>query len=125
MFSVITGIGKHAKNIEARGIVDSYLEHSRVLVFQNSGNPRYFLSSADFLPRNFDNRFEIICPIYDRKLQNELSRYLELQWADNQKSRELDRDLSNKAAGGREKSQPVRCQEAIYEWLAGLSKKKK
>ena len=86
MFSVITGDARHASNISARGIVDRYLEHSRVFRFANGGQPKVFLSSADFLPRNFDSRFEVICPIFDTALQNELTTYLELQWNDNQKS---------------------------------------
>ena len=76
MFSVVTGDSRHPSNIQAIGIVDRYLEHSRILQFANAGEPKTFLSSADFLPRNFDSRFEIICPIYDPRLQSELQSYL-------------------------------------------------
>ncbi len=114
MFSVVTGEAV-SKNIKAIGIVDRYLEHSRILVFRNGGSPRYFLSSADFLPRNFDSRFEIVCPIYDPRLQQELERYLEIQWSDNTKARVLDRKLSNAIVKKGDK--PVRAQQAIRAWL--------
>jgi polyphosphate kinase len=117
MFSVITGDGRHPSNIEARGIVDQYLEHSRILAFHNGGQPRYFFSSADFLPRNFEGRFEILCPVFNKKLQRELERYLRIQWADNQKSRVLDRMLTNAKHSENAKTHPVRAQQAIAEWL--------
>lgn len=88
-----------------------------MFVFGNSGNPRVFLSSADFLPRNFDSRFEIIVPVLDEELRDELTHYLELQWADNVKARVLDAALTNTIAKGGDKAQ--RCQESIPEWLTG------
>jgi polyphosphate kinase len=117
MFSVAAGHPKVSGNIEGRSIVDGCLEHSRLFVFGNSGNPRVFLSSADFLPRNFDSRFEIIVPVLDEELRDELMHYLELQWADNVKARVLDAGLTNAIAKGGKKAQ--RCQEAIPEWLTG------
>ncbi len=117
MFSVAAGHPKVSGNIEGRSIVDGCLEHSRLFVFGNSGNPRVFLSSADFLPRNFDSRFEIIVPVLDEELRDELMHYLDLQWADNVKARVLDAGLTNAIAKGGKKAQ--RCQEAIPEWLSG------
>ena len=117
MFSVVTGDARHPSNIEAIGIVDRYLEHSRVFYFANAGEPKYFLSSADFLPRNFDSRFEIICPIYDPRLQSELQTYLKLQWSDNQKARVLDRGLLNHYAKGTAAKRKLRAQAAIHAWL--------
>lgn len=122
MFSVVTG-ETASKNIKAIGIVDRYLEHSRILVFNNGGSPRYFLSSADFLPRNFDSRFEIVCPIYDPALQERLRQFLEIQWSDNTKARVLDKKLANHPA--KSKGPTVRSQEAIREWLARLDPKAK
>lgn len=115
MFSVVTGDHKLSKNIRARGIVDRYLEHSRILLFANGGHPRCLLSSADFLPRNFDSRFEIVFPILDDALQAELRKVMEIQWHDNVKARVLDRGLSNNIAKGGKK--PVRSQEATRDWL--------
>ncbi|HUF62200.1 MAG TPA: polyphosphate kinase 1 [Verrucomicrobiales bacterium] len=96
MFSVVTEQPAISDNIEAIGIVDRYLEHSRIFICGNGGKPRYFLSSADFLPRNFDSRFEVVCPVYDRELQRELDKVFELQWHDYVKARVLDKELSNR-----------------------------
>jgi len=120
MFSVITGESV-SKNIRGIGIVDRYLEHSRILAFRNGGSPRYFLSSADFLPRNFDSRFEIVCPIYDHRLQEKLQHYLDLQWSDNTKARVLDKRLGNALV--KKEGPPVRAQEAVRHWLAKLDLK--
>lgn len=117
MFSVITGDDANPSNIKAIGIVDRYLEHSRIFRFTNGGQTKIFLSSADFLPRNFDSRCEIICPIYEEKIQQQLSDYLELQWNDNQKARVLDRGLLNRYAKGKSKKK-LRAQDAIRQWLA-------
>lgn len=116
MFSVVTGDRKFSKNIRGLGIVDRYLEHSRILLFANGGHPRCLLSSADFLPRNFDSRFEIVFPILDDALHAELRRVMEIQWSDNVKARVLDGRLTNTIAKGGKKS--VRSQEKIRKWLA-------
>lgn len=115
MFSVVTGDRKYSKNIRAISIVDRYLEHSRIFLFNNGGQPRCLLSSADFLPRNFDSRFEIVFPILDNSLQGELRRIMELQWRDNVKARVLDRGLHNHIASGGKKR--IRSQEAVRAWL--------
>ena len=122
MFSVVTGDAA-SKNIRAIGIVDRYLEHSRILVFRNGGSPRYLLSSADFLPRNFDSRFEIVCPIYDPVLQQQLQHCLDIQWSDNTKARVLDKKLANHLV--KSSGPPVRAQEVMREWLAKLDPKAK
>ncbi len=83
------------ENIEARSIVGRYLEHSRVFVFHNAGKPLYYISSADFLTRNLDNRVEVICPILDTKIKGELKEFIEMQWRDNVKARTIDLSLSN------------------------------
>src|SRR5690606_39068096 len=54
-----------SENIEAISVVDNYLEHSRIYIFANGGNPEVFISSADFMTRNIDERVEVTCPIYD------------------------------------------------------------
>jgi polyphosphate kinase len=115
MFSVITGDRKYSRHISAVGIVDHYLEHGRVFIFHNGGQPRTWLSSADFLPRNFDSRFEVLFPVLDPSLQQELRHVMEIQWSDNVKARVLDKALSNAINPGGKKS--IRSQEAIRHWL--------
>jgi polyphosphate kinase len=84
------GLPKVSENIEVSGIVDRFLEHGRVFVFQNGGKPRVFLSSADWMPRNLDRRVEVMFPIEDDALKDELIDMLELSFSDNTKRRVLD-----------------------------------
>ncbi len=113
MYSVLpTGV-KRPENIEAIGIVDRFLEHSRILVFANGGSEKMFLSSADWMTRNLDRRVEVTFPVYDPKLQKDLKEFLELQWADNVKSRTLDEQLSNQYRP--RKGEAVRSQSDFYE----------
>ena len=89
------GIPGFSDHINAFSIVDKYLEHSRVYIFCNGGNPLYFISSADWMPRNFDHRIEVVCPIFDKDIQQELWDVLHIQMRDNIKSRYLGPDKLN------------------------------
>lgn len=114
MFSIVTDSGGENR-IEAIGIVDKYLEHSRVLYFYNGGDEKYFISSADWLPRNLDKRIEITCPIYDKKIQKQIKDILELQWKDNTKARILNADLDNSYV--ERKGRRNRAQNDVYCYL--------
>jgi polyphosphate kinase len=85
--SLTPGIPGLSENVEAISIVDKYLEHSRVLIFCNGGDERYYITSADWMTRNLDRRVEVACPIYDKDLQREIKDIIELQLRDNVKSR--------------------------------------
>lgn len=85
--SLIPGVPGLSDNIEAISIVDKYLEHSRLYLFANGGDPKYFISSADWMTRNLDNRVEVTCPVYDPELQQEIRDVFEIQWKDNVKAR--------------------------------------
>lgn len=82
-------------NIEIRSIVGRYLEHSRFFIFENSGNPEYFIGSADWMERNLDKRVEVATPIYRKKLQLQLEDIFNILWRGNVKSRIIDRNQSN------------------------------
>lgn len=84
------GVEGLSENIEVFSIVDRFLEHSRNYVFCNGGEPAYFISSADWMQRNFDHRVEVVCPIYDKNLQMEMWDILQIQLKDNIKARWLD-----------------------------------
>jgi len=84
---LVPGVQGQSENIEAISIVDKFLEHSRVFVFCNGGNEKYFISSADWMIRNFDHRIEVACPINNREIQRELLTMLQIQLKDNTKSR--------------------------------------
>jgi polyphosphate kinase len=99
-----SGVSGISDNIEIISIVDRYLEHSRVIVFANDGDPLVYLTSADWMIRNFDYRIEIACPVLDKNLQQELIDILNLQLKDNVKSRVLSIENYNsykKAQTGR------------------------
>lgn len=123
MFSLIPGKTEGHENIHSIGLIDRMLEHARILIFHHGGEPKTFIASADFLPRNFDSRLEVMCPIYDPGLQEQLRRYVDLQWADNTKARILDAGLSNEKRNDPGKNRAVlRSQQAIEAYLAGLER---
>ena len=113
MFSLV--LDSSTANIEARGLIDRYLEHSRVYFFANGGNELCYISSADLMSRNLDNRIEVSVPVYDNAIKNELRDILEISWKDNVKSRILDESLSNKYYRGGEVK--TRSQDEIYGYL--------
>jgi polyphosphate kinase len=94
--SLIPGVPNMSENIEAISIVDNYLEHSRVYIFKNDGNPEIFISSADFMTRNLDARVEVSCPIYDEDIKKELIETFEIAWKANVKARLHNETLENK-----------------------------
>jgi polyphosphate kinase len=114
--SLIPGVPGLSENIEAISVVDRFLEHSRVFVFENKGNPRYFISSADFMLRNLDHRIEVTAPIYAPHLQKQLQDHLDIIWKDNVKARlhnaEAGENTYRKIAGPR-----IRSQYALYEYV--------
>ncbi len=112
---LIPGIKGLSENISAISIVDRYLEHSRVFIFSNGGDNKYYISSADWMIRNFDNRIEVACPIIDKDIQKELRRMIDIQLTDNVKARKIVPGEPNKYK--ETKGVPVRSQTAIYQFL--------
>lgn len=94
--SIIPGVKGMSENIEAISIVDKYLEHSRIYIFGNAGEPEVYISSADFMNRNLDGRVEVTCPIYDKTIQKELIDNFDIGWKGNVKARIHSENLDNK-----------------------------
>lgn len=90
------GIPGLSENIEAVSIIDKFLEHSRIFIFGNGGEERYYLSSADWMGRNLNRRIEIATPIYNKELQKELLDFFKIQLRDNSKARVLNAKQDNK-----------------------------
>ncbi len=86
------GLPEISENITVRSIVGRFLEHSRVFLFANNGQPETYLSSADWMPRNLDRRVELMFPVEHPLLQKQLKDLLKLQWRDNVKASELHSD---------------------------------
>lgn len=88
--SLIPGVPGVSDNIRAYGIIDRFLEHSRIMIFSNNGQPKYFLGSADLMQRNLDYRVEAMTPVYDPDLQLQLKKVIGYGLKDNVKARIVD-----------------------------------
>lgn len=75
--SLVPGVAGLSENIHAVGIIDRYLEHSRIIIFCNGGKPKYYIGSADWMPRNLINRIEVMSPVYDEDIRKDLLRTIE------------------------------------------------
>ena len=110
------GIPGVSENISVRSIVGHLLEHARVFYFENNGNPEFYCSSADWMPRNLERRVEILFPVEAPALKEKLWHILEGQLRDNKKAHILKPDGSYEKADGRGKepycAQEVFCKEA-------------
>ena len=119
MFSLKTGIKNVSENIKAIGMVDRFLEHTRILIFCNGGDEKYFITSGDLMTRNLERRVEVTCPIFDEELQKQLRTIFDIQWNDNKKARILDSKLRNNYVANTGKE--VHSQLDIYEYLKKLN----
>ncbi len=105
------GVKGMSETIHVRSIVGTFLEHSRIFYFENDGNSEIYMGSADWMPRNLDKRVEILFPVEDEKLKEEIMHILEVQLSDNQKAHLLQPDdmIDN------EKDSPVKIYGGIYK----------
>ncbi|MFN5705406.1 MAG: polyphosphate kinase 1, partial [bacterium] len=105
---LIPGQKNLSENIEVISIIDKFLEHARVYMFENAGNDRIYISSADMMIRNLDMRVEVACPINNTKIKSELKKILDMQWKDNSKARIVNvaqNNIYKKARGSSHRSQ--------------------
>ncbi len=116
MCCLISGMKGYSENIEVISIIDKYLEHSRVHIYCNGGDELIYLTSADFMTRNIDNRVEVGFPIYDKELRKEIRDIVDLQLEDNTKAREINSHNTNKYHKTRSDT-PNRAQIEIYNYL--------
>ncbi len=115
---LVPGVKGMSEHIEAISIVDKYLEHSRIYIFANGGEERYYISSADWMERNLYRRIEVACPVYDKKLQEELRFMLDTQWEDNVKARILNSKVRNAYCPIRQENEPIiRTQNTLYDYF--------
>ncbi|MEM0516958.1 polyphosphate kinase 1 [Aequorivita flava] len=111
---LIPGVKGMSENIEAISIVGKFLEHPRLFIFENGGDPKVYISSADFMGRNLDNRVEISCPIYDEDIKKEILENFEIGWSDNVKARVIS--IKNDNAYLKNHKPPVRSQFKMYDY---------
>ncbi|WP_277206610.1 polyphosphate kinase 1 [Vibrio misgurnus] len=121
MCSLVPGVAGVSDNIEIISIIDRFLEHPRVLVVHNDGNPQVLISSADWMERNIDHRIEVMTPIRDERIKQRIIDILNIQFIDTVKARRIDKEMSNQYVerGNRRK---VRSQIAIYDYLKNVEK---
>lgn len=112
---LIPGVVGMSENIEAISIVDNYLEHSRIYIFENDGNPEVYITSADFMTRNLDSRVEVTCPIYDDDIKNELIETYNICWKANVKAR-IHNDKLNNVYRKEKGAKPFRAQQELYNY---------
>ncbi len=114
--SLVTGIPGISSNIRIHGIIDRYLEHSRIFVFANGGEEKVFIGSADWMPRNLDNRIEVITPVYNPEIKEEMKRIVEYGLKDTMQGRIVDGHGENRFWGEDTAEEPFRSQEALYNY---------
>lgn len=114
--SLITDIPDLSTHIRIHGIIDRYLEHSRIFIFANGGEEKVFLGSADWMPRNLDHRIEVITPVYDPAIKGEMKRIVEYGLKDTLQGRVVDGLGDNQFWSEEGQETPFRSQEALYNY---------
>lgn len=95
MCCLVPGQKGFSENIKVRSIVDRYLEHARVWIFENGGDEQLFLTSADMMTRNLERRIEVAFPILEESIKQEVKDIIAIQLQDNTKAREITKSNSN------------------------------
>lgn len=107
-----------SENISVRRIVDRFLEHARVFIFENNGQQEIYMGSADWMNRNIYSRIEVCFPLYDVDLKRLIQEIITLQLQDNVQAVNITAELENEEING---SPAIRSQEAIYQLLQVLN----
>ena len=113
--SLFTELPELNKNIRIVGIIDRYLEHSRIFIFAAGGEEKVFIGSADWMPRNLDNRIEVVTPVYAPDIKEDLKKVVELGLHDTLQARIVDGTGSNEIQQPKEGETPLRSQEELYK----------
>ncbi len=112
---LIPNVKNLSENIEVISIVDKYLEHPRVYIFENNGDKKVYISSADLMTRNLDNRVEVACPIYQEDLKKQILDTIRISLRDNVKSRLINLDKQNQFVENNNRE--VRSQWDTYDYF--------
>ena len=117
---LIPNLKNLSENIEVISIVDKYLEHPRVYIFENDGDKKVYISSADLMTRNLDNRVEVACPIYQEDLKKQILDTIQISLMDNVKSRLINLNKQNKFVENKNKK--VRSQWDTYDYFYKINR---
>ncbi|KAA6226441.1 MULTISPECIES: RNA degradosome polyphosphate kinase [unclassified Campylobacter] len=111
----------YSRNIRVRSIIGKYLEHARIFYFKHS-SPNYFISSADWMPRNLERRLELMTPIFDEKGRAKLAQVLRLQLSDNVLAYELNKEGEYDKINPRENERPMDSQQILEDYISKIYK---
>lgn len=114
---LLPGVKDLSENIYMTSIVDRYLEHGRMYLFENGGKEELYFGSADWMTRNLDRRIEVIAPVYDEDIAAEFKEILQIQLNDNVKARIQEPTEKNEFVQPKPGEKPVRSQYEIYNYL--------
>ena len=120
--SLIPGQAQLGGRLKVVGIIDRYLEHSRIFIFAGGGQEQCFIGSADWMPRNLDYRVEVVTPVYDPAIRAELHTIVDLGLADTSQGRLVDGQGGDTALSAAPGQEPLRSQEELYEHYLKLEK---
>jgi polyphosphate kinase len=115
--SLIPGVKGMSENIEAVSIVDYFLEHTRAYIFCNDDAPEVYISSADFMTRNLEDRVEVTCPIYDEEIKKQIIDIFDVGWRGNVKARFHSELLDNKYRLRDSGESVFRAQHEMYNYF--------
>lgn len=113
---LVPGVEGQSERITVKRIVDRYLEHGRVFVFNNGGKKEVYLGSADWMNRNIYRRIEVCFPVYDQEVKKDILHILDLQWRDNVQAVQINGHMEQVRIT--KAPQALRSQEAIYHYLS-------
>lgn len=117
---LIPGVAGMSENITVRRIVDRYLEHGRIFIFNNNGSKEYFMGSADWMNRNLHKRIEVCFPVKEPPLKKQLDDIIQLQLADNTKAVMLNENVENVFIERKVNEKIISAQQSIYEYVKAL-----
>jgi polyphosphate kinase len=109
------GVQGLSENIQVVSIVDRFLEHARILYFYQGGEDAVFISSADWMPRSFDRRVELLVPVEETASQRRLIAILDTYFRDNQNAWELQSDGQYRRLAAGEGQTKIRAQKVLYD----------
>jgi polyphosphate kinase len=113
---LIPGVKGMSENITIKRIVDRYLEHGRVFIFNNNSKPEVYMGSADWMNRNIYRRIEVCFPVYDEQIKAEITDIINLQLADNVQAVMLNENIENVPV---KTTKPgIRSQYEVYKYLS-------
>ncbi len=116
---LIPNLKNLSENIEVISVVDKYLEHPRVYIFENGGDKKVYISSADLMTRNLDNRVEVACPIYQKDLKKQILDTIKISLKDNVKSRLINLNKQNEFVENKNKK--IRSQWDTYDYFCKIN----